>query len=200
MKEDRFPRLSVGKPRVVVIPKNNRKHVAAVELQVRPRLRTGHGEVGGEHVDQVDRRVADAAGFDARPADDERDPQPALVDFQFPAAQRGVVGDPFPLALAVTLLDRRRGGTAVVGAEHDIGVVDQLVTRVARVIGFLEVGQDLADLPVEAVDHGGIIRIGLARRFGLGDQPGIGRERHAQFLAVMRQPFAVAGGERAVDQ
>ena len=59
----------------------------------------------------------------------------------------------------------------VVGGEDDVGVLAQLVSRPARVIGLVEVVEDHADVVVEFLNHRAVKRIDLSGRF-LGRDPG----------------------------
>ncbi len=88
---------------------------------------------------------------------------------------------------------------AVVGIDDHVGVVDQLVTGIPWVVGLLEIGEDLTHHPVKAIDHAGIVGIGLAL-FPLVDDPGVGREFIAHPFQVLLEARAVAGGNRTMDQ
>ena len=88
--------------------------------------------------------------------DDERDAQAALKHRFFTVTQRRIIRTRFHAGTGAAV-----HRSPIIGAEHNIGIVDQLMPWVARIIGRFEEGDQLADLPVETVDHRGIVGIYL---------------------------------------
>ncbi len=101
------------------------------------------------------------------PAHDQRDADAAFLDLALVAA-KAAVGVEFDIVLAA--------GTAVVGLEDDERVVGDGVGRVAVVVGVFEGGEDIAEVRVDAGDHGGplprlIGKRGEVRVVGVGFVP-----------------------------
>ena len=85
----------------------------------------------------------------------------------------------------------------VVGGEENVGVVDQLVARIALVVGFFEELHQLTDIVVERFHHGTVVGVFLPlQRPAIG----IGWEIHAKLLAVFFQERLAAGLDRGVDE
>ena len=91
---------------------------------------------------------------DAGAGDEERNASAALLGVDFAFVQRVVVRDDLVAAAAFH--------AAVVGGENQIGVLNKLVTRPARVIGFFQVGDDLANVVIQGLNHTAVIRVVLA--------------------------------------
>src|SRR5262249_10928849 len=81
------------------------------------------------------------------------------------------------------------GGEAVIGRDEDVGVLDQLVAGVLRVVGGLQVGQELLQVVVGVLDGG------LRGRAGDADADPVGR---AVVVADLDRS-GVAGVGRPVD-
>ena len=137
-----------------------REEVAAVEVFVGGIGSAGHGEDGGVKVEAVGDGVGLGAGLDAGAGDDEGNASAAFHRRDFSAGEGVVVG----VALVGSAFH-----AAVVGGENEVGIFAEFVAGPARVVGGVEIGEDLAEVVVELLDHGGVEGVLLARgSFGVG--------------------------------
>ena len=151
-------------------------------------LDPGHRKNGGIKIQAVDHDIAFLASGNAWAGDEEWHTHTALARRGLALVERRVVADAFALGSF---------HAAVVGSKEDVGVVDELVARVSRVIGGFEEGDELANIMVQRFHHGAEERVFLT----LTDRPlfGIGRI-NAEPLGVFVEERLAAGLDGCVNE
>ena len=91
---------------------------------------------------------------DAGAGDEERNASAALLGVDFAFVQWVVVGDDFVATAAFH--------AAIIRGKDKVGVLNELMSRPAWVVGFFQVGDDLANVVIQGLNHTAVIRVVLA--------------------------------------
>ena len=95
--------------------------------------------------------MAGATSGNPRPKNQEGNAHAAFIAVLLATTQWGVVGV--------------RQHSPVVRVQNQVGVLNELVARIARVIGLFQISDHLTDHVIDGVDHAGIIGVDVAWSF-----------------------------------
>ena len=181
--EERLPLGSISQQGLITLPVNQRKNIAPIQLQAFIRSNAGHFHEGRIEIDQIDRRFTDRTLLHTGAEHQKRNANAALPRPLLATLQGRIVGEPMH--------------PAVVGINNHVGIIDQLMPRVARIVRLLEIANHLPNVVIHRIDHAGVVRIAVTRQvvIRLGR---IGRILQPKLVHIMIKPHLIAGLNRPV--
>ena len=162
--------------------------IDAVHLQPGRIFTPRPGYNGGEEVTAIDHDMTFLIRLNSRSCDDQGNAYPTFLGVDLTLVQRVVIRKDLP---------RTAFHSPVIRTQDNVGVLDEFMSFPAGIVRNFQVIEDLPDIIIEHLHHGGIVWIALSRVF---QAAGIGREGDIQLLAILFQQSFRAGLDGGVDQ